>query len=119
MVNSINKKKNGEYYWESASLSPIKNENGIISHILAVKEDITERKKAEEASLSTSQQMLRTVLDTIPQRVFWKDRHLSFVGCNKSLAMDSSMILINLLEKLITKQHLQRMQIFIDWMIGK
>ena len=44
-----NKKKNGEYYWESASLSPIKNELGVITHILAVKEDITERKRMEEA----------------------------------------------------------------------
>lgn len=83
----FNKKKNGEYYWESVSLSPVKNEAGDITHILAVKEDITERKKAEE-ELFASQQMLRMVLDNIPQRVFWKDRQLFFVGCNKYLALD-------------------------------
>jgi PAS domain S-box-containing protein len=33
--------------------------------------------------------MLRLVLDTIPQRVFWKDRNLVYVGCNKALALDS------------------------------
>jgi phosphoserine phosphatase RsbU/P len=43
-----NIKKNGEEYWESASISPIKNEKGEITHFVAVKEDITERKKAEE-----------------------------------------------------------------------
>ncbi len=43
-----NKKKNGEYYWESALISPIKNRNGEITHFVAVKEDITERKKQEE-----------------------------------------------------------------------
>ena len=43
-----NKKKNGEFYWEFASISPIKNEDGIITHFIAVKEDITERKQAEE-----------------------------------------------------------------------
>ncbi|MGD1046381.1 MAG: PAS domain S-box protein [Bacteroidota bacterium] len=43
-----NKKKNGELYWESASLSPIFDENSTITHFLAVKEDITERKRAEE-----------------------------------------------------------------------
>lgn len=43
-----NKKKNGEYYWELASISPIHNEQEEITHFLAVKEDITERKKTED-----------------------------------------------------------------------
>lgn len=42
-----NKKKNGEYYWESATISPIKNEEGKITHFLAIKEDITEKKEME------------------------------------------------------------------------
>ncbi len=45
-----NKKKNGEYYWESASISPLFDENGKITHFVAIKEDITER-KAKEAEL--------------------------------------------------------------------
>lgn len=43
-----NRRKNGELYWESAIISPVKDEDGTISHFLAVKEDITERIKAEE-----------------------------------------------------------------------
>ncbi|MHB8580147.1 MAG: PAS domain S-box protein, partial [Ignavibacteriaceae bacterium] len=39
------KKKNGELYWENASISPIKNEKGEITNFIAIKEDITERKK--------------------------------------------------------------------------
>jgi len=42
-----NKKKNGELFWEKASIAPIKNEKGKISHYVAVKEDITERKRVE------------------------------------------------------------------------
>jgi PAS domain S-box-containing protein len=42
-----NKKKNGELYWELASISPILDSNEMITHYLAVKEDITERKKLE------------------------------------------------------------------------
>lgn len=42
-----NKKKNGELYWESASISPIRNTKGDITHYLAVKEDITEKKIKE------------------------------------------------------------------------
>lgn len=44
----VNKKKNGELYWESASISPIKNSEGNITHFVAIKEDITERKQAED-----------------------------------------------------------------------
>ncbi len=39
-----NKTKTGELFWELAHISPIMDENGTITHYLAVKEDITERK---------------------------------------------------------------------------
>jgi hypothetical protein len=41
----LNKKKNGEVYHESASISPIKNETGEITHFIAIKLDVTEKKK--------------------------------------------------------------------------
>jgi PAS domain S-box-containing protein len=48
-----NKKKNGELYWESASISPIVNDQGEITNFVAVKEDITEKKKIlEELTLA-------------------------------------------------------------------
>jgi PAS domain S-box-containing protein len=40
-----NKKKNGELYWESTTISPIFNENGIITHYVAIMKDITESKQ--------------------------------------------------------------------------
>lgn len=42
-----NKKKSGEEYFETALISPIKDGNGQITHFLAVKEDITRKKKDE------------------------------------------------------------------------
>jgi PAS domain S-box-containing protein len=42
-----NKKKNSELYWELAYISPIKDKEGVITHYLAVKEDITLQKKTE------------------------------------------------------------------------
>lgn len=41
----INQKKNGELYWESASISPILNDKGKITNYIAIKEDITDRKE--------------------------------------------------------------------------
>ncbi len=58
-----NKKKNGELFWEAASISPIFDNGGIITHYVAVKEDITERKRTEEeweklqAQLAQAQKM--------------------------------------------------------------
>jgi signal transduction histidine kinase len=42
-----NRRKNGELYWESAAISAIRNPEGEITHFLAVKEDITERKRLQ------------------------------------------------------------------------
>ncbi|MDH5561411.1 MAG: PAS domain S-box protein [Deltaproteobacteria bacterium] len=44
-----NLKKNGESYWESASVSAIVDEKGEVTHYLAVKEDITKQKELEDA----------------------------------------------------------------------
>jgi len=43
-----NRKKNGELFWESLIISALKNDEGSITHYLAVKEDITERKRMEK-----------------------------------------------------------------------
>ena len=51
----INKKKNSEELWESASISPIKNNKGEITHFVAVKQDITERKHMEKELIRAKQ----------------------------------------------------------------
>ena len=41
-----NKKKNGELFWESACISPVKGGDGTITHFVGIKEDTTERQQA-------------------------------------------------------------------------
>jgi len=43
-----NMKKNGTLYWDSTLISPIKDVEGKITHFVAIKEDITERKNFED-----------------------------------------------------------------------
>src|SRR5690606_28950059 len=43
----LNRKKNGELYWELVSISPVKNSDDQTTNYLAVKEDISEHKKSE------------------------------------------------------------------------
>ena len=43
-----NRKKNGELFWEIGSIAPVKQKNGIITHYVSMKEDITALKMAEK-----------------------------------------------------------------------
>ena len=42
-----NRKKSGELFWEQATIAPVRDADNIITHYVAVKEDITERKRLE------------------------------------------------------------------------
>lgn len=64
-----NRNKNGEIYWESAVISPIKNMKGELINFLAIKEDITLTKKLE-AELIQNQKMLSTLMSNLPGMVY-------------------------------------------------
>ncbi len=63
-----NKKKNGEGYWVSSSISPVRNSEGSISHFVAVQEDITGRKRSEEKLREQA-----ALLDIDPDAIYVKD----------------------------------------------
>jgi PAS domain S-box-containing protein len=84
-----NRKKNGDLYCESASIAPVKdNDHQIISYI-AVKEDITDRVKAEEA-LEASTSRFQVLAECSPILIweadenklctYFNSRWLSFTG---------------------------------------
>jgi PAS domain S-box-containing protein len=74
-----NKKKNGEFYWESASISPVMDNEGEIVHFVAIKEDITARKQAE-AELRASENRFRTLVNSTDDIVFTLDREGRHTG---------------------------------------
>ncbi len=65
----LNRNKSGELYWEYATISPIKNEDGIITHFVGVKENLTERKLAD-ISLRESEEKFRTLAEQSPNMIF-------------------------------------------------
>jgi len=77
-----NKKKNGETYWEQASISPVKNDDGIISNFVAVKEDVTLKKRMED-SLKNQNRFLQELINTIPIPVFYTDASGIILGYNQ------------------------------------
>ncbi|EDN70036.1 signal transduction histidine kinase [Beggiatoa sp. PS] len=75
----LNKRKNGDLFWEFATISVLKDRTGQKTHFLAIKEDITERKKAEEA--------LRTyqfVVDHASIQIFWVSQEGEFYYVNEA-----------------------------------
>jgi PAS domain S-box-containing protein len=51
---------------------------------------LAERKQAQDA-LVESRQMLERILNSIPVRVFWKDRNSVYLGCNRLFANDAGL----------------------------
>jgi len=47
----VNRRKDGELYTEEMTITPVRNEQGNISHFIAIKEDVTERQKLEQQLL--------------------------------------------------------------------
>jgi PAS domain S-box-containing protein len=74
------------------SIYPIEGEDGDITQFAVFGMDITERKEAESAiaesrrKLDEANRMLRQVIDTIPMRIYWKDKRSAYLGCNRLFA---------------------------------
>lgn len=63
----FNRKKNGELFWEDTRISSIRDEQGQITHFIAVKEDITARKAAEEKIVQLNADLEKRVAERTRQ----------------------------------------------------
>lgn len=78
----MNRSKTGELFWEICTISPVKNKRGNIINYLAIKEDITQRKKAEE-DLLLSEQKYRSLFDRSYDAILILDGH-EIIDCNRN-----------------------------------
>ncbi|MCF4965975.1 PAS domain S-box protein [Nostoc sp. CMAA1605] len=74
------KDADGNYLYSRATLFDMREQQAALR----------DRQKAEQ-ELQASRTMLQLVLDTIPQRVFWKDCQLNYIGCNPAFANDAQL----------------------------
>lgn len=58
--------------------------------MLGTIQDVTDRKQ-DEMALAASRNLLKTIIDTSPMRVFWKDTESRYLGCNPSFAKDAGL----------------------------
>ena len=80
--------RDGQVTWVHGLATPQRDPSGKITSYIGINQDITERKKAEEA-LRASQQLIEGVVNAMPVRVFWKDKNFNYLGCNAAFAADA------------------------------
>ncbi|MFO7525290.1 MAG: PAS domain-containing sensor histidine kinase, partial [Ignavibacteriaceae bacterium] len=85
------KRKDGSIFPAYVTDAPIIDSDGKLTGIIGISNDVTDRKNAEE-SLRESHQIIEGIINSIPVRVFWKDRNLTYLGCNNLFAQDAGFI---------------------------
>lgn len=65
----INRRKNGELYWEESHIAPVRDEHGNVANYVAVKRDITREREDKEA-LMRSQRLFNMLTETMKD-VIW------------------------------------------------
>jgi PAS domain S-box-containing protein len=90
--------KDGHSIWVEMNATIVRDpQTGQATEVIGIIHDITERQHAEQAlrdserRLRESENMLQIVLDTIPVRVFWKNRDGVYMGCNHLFAQDAGL----------------------------
>lgn len=80
-----NRRKNGEHYWTLATISPIRDDSGKITHYMAVQEDVTEKRQAE-AALRESEARFRQLFEQAADAIILHDMDGKIVNANHQAA---------------------------------
>ncbi len=80
--------ESGELRWIESRIYIRRNDKGEISHYHGILMDITDRINAETSRLAANH-FLKLVLNSIPDRVFWKDTNSIYLGSNSAFCQDA------------------------------
>lgn len=81
----VNRKKNGELYCEHSVISPIMDDDGIITHFMAMNEDITETKALQD-KIQKNEELFSSIMDNIREGIAIVSDNNLFEFLNKSTA---------------------------------
>ena len=70
----VNRRKDGTLYDEEQTITPVLDEHGGVAHFVAIKQDVTERRRAAEA-LRRSEEHFRSLIDNARDMIFVLDDH--------------------------------------------
>lgn len=83
----ISHHKEGKAFLNELTITPVLDEHNVASNFVCVIRDITEQNALHNA-IEESRYLLITVIDAAPSRIFWKDKHSRYLGCNKAFAAE-------------------------------
>ena len=89
----LNKRKNGELYWEEIQVAPVMNPAGVVTHYVAVKTDITERKHLEA---QVRQLAFHDALTQLPNRHLLNDRLGQSMAASKRSGRYGALLFLDL-----------------------
>ncbi|MBP6483350.1 MAG: EAL domain-containing protein [Sterolibacterium sp.] len=89
----INKRKDGSEYTEVATIAPVREGDGLISHYLAIKQDITEQKRTQEQIYRLA---YHDTLTSLPNRVMLLERLELAIALATRQETENVFILFNL-----------------------
>ncbi|PTQ77530.1 PAS domain S-box-containing protein/diguanylate cyclase (GGDEF)-like protein [Nitrosomonas oligotropha] len=76
--------------WILGQAQAERDQNGDVRGFVGTITDISDL-KMKEAELAESRNLLKTIVDTVPVRIFWKDKQSCYLGCNPIFARDAGM----------------------------
>ncbi|MEI7843177.1 MAG: diguanylate cyclase [Gallionellaceae bacterium] len=89
----INKRKDGSLYHEELSIAPVRNQRGEIMNYVAIKQDVSERKKAEEEVRLLA---FYDPLTHLPNRRLLNDRLTHFIAASKRSGLYGALLFLDL-----------------------
>jgi PAS domain S-box-containing protein len=81
----VNKRKDGRCYLEEMTITPVCGPNGEIRNFIAIKQDVSKRKQIEQV-LARERDLLRALMDNLPDHIYFKDVNSCFIRINQAHA---------------------------------
>jgi PAS domain S-box-containing protein len=97
-----NRRKDGSLYTEEQTITPVRDSDGLISHFIAIKQDITERKRAEMRLEQNNRELLALSQSEHKQRQIAETLRQTSLALTQTLDVDTELrILLEHMSRLI------------------